>query len=62
MSETYKLILYRVADRVARITLNTPEERNALSFLIHDEIVGALRAAELNSWCLCRRARSWAQY
>ena len=46
MSEPYKLILYRTADRIARITLNAPEKRNALSFVMRDEIVRALRAAE----------------
>ena len=46
MSDPYKLILYSVTDRIARITLNAPEKRNALSFPMRDEIVHALRAAE----------------
>ena len=46
MSTPYKHILYRVEDRIARVTLNAPEKRNALSFLMRDEIVQALRTAE----------------
>jgi enoyl-CoA hydratase len=46
MAEPYKHILYATADRIARITLNAPEKRNALSFSMRDEVVRALRAAE----------------
>src|SRR6476469_836380 len=46
MPEPYNHILYSVADRIARVTLNAPEKRNALSFAMRDEIVNALRAAE----------------
>lgn len=42
----YRHILYRVDERIARITLNAPEKRNALSLPMRDEIVRALRAAE----------------
>ena len=42
----YKNILYNVQDRIARITLNRPEKRNALSFELRREVVHALRAAE----------------
>lgn len=42
----YTSILYRVDDRIARITLNRPEKRNALNTALRDEIVAALRAAE----------------
>ena len=42
----YTSILYDVADRIARITLNRPEKRNALSATLRDEIVDALRRAE----------------
>jgi enoyl-CoA hydratase len=42
----YSSILYRVEDRLARITLNRPEKRNALNQTMRDEIVAALRAAE----------------
>ena len=42
----YTSILYRVDDRIARITLNRPEKRNALNMTMRDEIVAALRAAE----------------
>jgi enoyl-CoA hydratase len=44
--EPYKQILYRVEERIARVTLNAPEKRNALSFLMRDENVDALRTAE----------------
>ena len=46
MSEPYTAILYAVENRIARITLNAPEKRNALSLLMRDEIVRALRTAE----------------
>lgn len=42
----YENILYAVDERVARITLNRPEKRNALSFELRDELTDALRAAE----------------
>lgn len=42
----YQHILYKVADRIARITLNVPEKRNALSFPLRAELVHALKAAE----------------
>ncbi len=45
MAETSSII-YRAADRIARITLNRPEKRNALSGALRDEIVAALREAE----------------
>ncbi len=43
---TYENILYSVSDRIARITLNRPEKRNALSFDLRKEFVHALRTAE----------------
>lgn len=46
MAEPYSDILYRVENRIARITLNAPEKRNALSLRMRDEMVRALRAAE----------------
>jgi enoyl-CoA hydratase/carnithine racemase len=42
----YESILYNVADRIARITLNRPEKRNALDFTLRREVVDALRRAE----------------
>ena len=42
----YNSILYRVEDRIAVITLNRPEKRNALSPAMRNDIVAALRAAE----------------
>ena len=42
----YGSIIYGVADRIARITLNRPEKRNALDFALRREFVDALRTAE----------------
>ena len=42
----YQELLYKVSDRVARITLNAPERRNALSLSLRREIVDALKTAE----------------
>lgn len=42
----YTSILYDTGDRIARITLNRPEKRNALSAALRDELVDALRRAE----------------
>ncbi len=46
MSGTYEAIEYRCGDRVARITLNRPAKRNALSYQLRRELVDALRSAE----------------
>ncbi len=42
----YTSILYRVDDRIARITMNRPEKRNALNATMRGEMVDALRTAE----------------
>jgi enoyl-CoA hydratase len=42
----YKQILYSVSDRIARITLNAPEKRNAISLQMRQELIDALRKAE----------------
>jgi len=42
----YETVLYGVDDRVATVTLNRPEVRNALSFQLRSDIVAALRRAE----------------
>jgi enoyl-CoA hydratase/carnithine racemase len=42
----YEKITYRVADRVATITLDDPETRNALSDELLSELLEALRAAK----------------
>src|SRR4051794_542316 len=42
----YTSILYSAEERIARITLNRPEKRNALNTTLRNEIVDALRAAE----------------
>ena len=46
MATEYEAILYKAEDRIARITLNAPQKRNALSFRMRDEIVSALKRAE----------------
>jgi len=45
-SAPYQTILYEVADGRARITLNRPEKRNAISVLMQQEIEAALWAAD----------------
>ena len=42
----YQMIIYKVADKVARITLNAPEKRNPLSLALRRELVDALKVAE----------------
>ena len=42
----YEFILYATDDRIARITLNRPEKRNALNLGIREEIKQALKTAE----------------
>ncbi len=43
---TYENITYELEDRIARITLNRPEKRNALSWPLLDELSRALKVAE----------------
>ena len=42
----YENILYKVEDRIATITLNRPEKRNALSPALRRDILTALKTAE----------------
>jgi enoyl-CoA hydratase len=42
----FNCVLYRVSDKIARITLNLPDTRNALSFALRAEMVAALKLAE----------------
>jgi enoyl-CoA hydratase/carnithine racemase len=44
--QTYETILYGVADRIATITLNRPDKRNALNPTVIKELGEALRAAD----------------
>ena len=44
--QPYQTILYEVADGRARITLNRPEKRNAISVLMQQELESALWAAD----------------
>ncbi len=46
MPNDYSTILFNVSNKIARITLNRPEKRNALSFELRRELVDALRVAE----------------
>ncbi|MEZ4493536.1 MAG: enoyl-CoA hydratase-related protein [Dehalococcoidia bacterium] len=43
---TFETIKYKVDERIARITLDRPERRNALSWQLRRELVDALRDAE----------------
>ena len=45
---TYETIQYEVDDRVAHITLNQPEKRNALNWKMLGELSDALKKAELD--------------
>ena len=42
----YQELLYAVEDRIAHITLNVPDKRNALSYRMRDELIVALKRAE----------------
>ena len=44
----FENILYEVQERIATITLNRPEKRNALSPGLRNDVVTALKAAELD--------------
>lgn len=44
----YTQLLYEVKDRIATLTMNRPEKRNALSFTMRGEMVDALHKAELD--------------
>jgi 2-(1,2-epoxy-1,2-dihydrophenyl)acetyl-CoA isomerase len=46
MGVSYETVLYEVADRIATITLNRPEKRNAYVPQMGDDIVAAFRAAQ----------------
>ena len=41
----YDTVLYEVADRVATITMNRPDERNALNTQLVEDLIAALRQA-----------------
>ncbi len=43
---TESKILYQIEDRLARITLNDPDQRNALTYAMVGELIAALRRAE----------------
>src|SRR4051794_26267425 len=43
---TYQTLTVSHADRIATITLNRPEKRNAVSFQLVDDLIGALKEIE----------------
>lgn len=43
---TYETILTEHIGRVARLTLNRPEKRNAMSYQLQDEVIDAVRRAQ----------------
>jgi enoyl-CoA hydratase len=45
---TFETILYSIEDRVAHITLNQPDKRNALNWKLLGELSSALKRAELD--------------
>jgi len=45
MGAAYETVLYEVGDRVATITLNRPEKRNAYVPQMGEDVVAAFRAA-----------------
>ena len=42
----FETIIYRPADKIARITLNSPEKRNAISLAMRHELTTAFKMAE----------------
>jgi enoyl-CoA hydratase/carnithine racemase len=44
MADTYENLLIEIENSVARVTLNRPERRNALSLSLMKELIGCLRA------------------
>jgi enoyl-CoA hydratase/carnithine racemase len=46
-------VLYEVADHIATITLNRPEQRNALNFEAYDRLEGAFRQAARDDDARC---------
>ncbi|HVM12673.1 MAG TPA: enoyl-CoA hydratase-related protein [Actinomycetota bacterium] len=45
----YETLLYEVKDRIARITINRPDKRNALNATVIAELVAAFRAADADA-------------
>src|SRR5688572_21626002 len=45
----YETILYEVKDRVARVTINRPDKRNALNATVIAELIAAFRAADADA-------------
>lgn len=52
-TEAFTCVLYAVTDRVARISLNRPERRNALNRRAYDEIEAAFRHASADPDVRC---------
>ena len=50
---TYQTLLYDVKERVCSITLNRPEKLNTLSYLMRQELLNALKLAEMDEEIGC---------
>ena len=49
----YETLLYEVKDRIARVTINRPDKRNALNATVIAELTAAFRAAEADAAAGC---------
>src|SRR5687767_5524028 len=45
----YETLLYEVKDRIARVTINRPDKRNALNATVIAELIDAFRAADADA-------------
>ncbi len=45
MTQDYKTVLYSESDRIATITLNRAEKRNAISYELIDDLIAAFEQA-----------------
>src|SRR5256885_15037228 len=49
----YETLLYEVKERIARVTINRPDKRNALNATVISELVTALEAADADASVGC---------
>lgn len=47
----YRQILVQMSDDIATITLNRPDKKNALSFLMMDELIDAAKSIKNSGIC-----------